>query len=605
MISGTSLSRLAISLLVLAAASCKPLRKSGPPAQGMLADIGFRPEKDGFKFENQGGQFPRTPPTLRNGDVVQMFGANACVKGSAPNCKLNPVASSWTQMVNRAMNIGQCEGMAVSSLAFFQGVHKPSAYAPNAKSAHDLTHPQVGPLIGYYWAYQMTNPVRDGKARSLRSNTPVSVEAKVVEMLKRKELGVISIRSRHGGHAVSPYAVEDKGNGIHWIHIYDNNWPDRERHIIIDHNANTWAYELASLNPDVPKEPWRGDAYTHTIAVTSLQDRLKKPECPFCSGGKKAVVPGSSNGVLLTDINGKKAGRDGDNIVNEIPGAEVVESESYIPGEDPPEPIILVPADGDYQVQITGHGKATRAGADPDAHHGVAIIGDGAAVDVQTKKMDPTDHDTLSLQKDGGIAYKSGKVGEFPAIHLDTHGPEGGMHVRLSGLHAAANDQIAVKLDRTLGTVSLTGGSKAAKAFDLKVTQVNADADDKVIEQKGIRFDATKLHTIQSKPTGTGPALPLITRTVAPLPARVLPTVQLPAAPLTVSPPPGAPLTVSPPPGAPLTVSPPRGAPLTVSPPPASPVPPRPALKVPPPPPMPTPAAPGPVKVPKGLPKKF
>jgi len=572
MISGTRSSYIALSLLVLASASCKSSRKITPPTQGMLADIGFRPEKDGFKFENQGGQFPRTPPTLTNGDVVQMFGANACVKGSAPNCKLNPVAASWTQMVNREMNMGQCEGMAVSSLAFFQGVHKPSTYSPKAKSVHDLTHAQVGPLIGYYWAYQMTNPVNSEKMKSLRSSTPVSVEEKVIEMLKRKEFPVISIRSRHGGHAVTPYAVEDKGNGIHWIHIYDNNWPDRERHIIIDHERNTWAYELASLNPDIPKEPWKGDAYTHTIGVTSLQHRLSKPDCPFCSGGRKAVVPGNSNGVLLTDINGKKTGREGDTIVNEIPGAEVIESDSYIPGEEPPEPIILVPSEGDYQVHLTGNAKAARASADPDAHDGVAIIGDGAAVDVQTKKMGPADHDTLSLNKDGGIAYKSGQAGEFPAIHLATHSPEGGMQVRLSGLNAAANDEIAVKLDRVQGRVMLTGGSKVAKAFDLKVTHIGADGDDKIIEQKGLRFDPTKLHTIQSRPGG--PTLPLITRTVAPPklivsspPALSSPPVLPSKTPLAApTPPPTLPArptikAPAPPPGAAPLKTPPRIAP--------------------------------------------
>lgn len=540
-VSHRPLSRHAIPLLLLAATGCKPIaQKSDAAPQGMLADIGFRPNKDGFKFENQGGHFPRTPPVLTNTDVVQMFGANACVKGTAANCKLNPVASEWMQMVNREMNDGQCEGMAVSSLAFFKGVHKPTSFAPHAKSVHDLTHSEVGPLIGYYWAYQMTNPVHSDKVKSLLTNTPISVEAELVDMLKRKELAVIAIRSKHGGHAVSPYAVEDKGGGIHWIHIYDNNWPDKERHIIIDHNEDTWAYELASLNPDIPREPWRGDADTHSIAVTSLQDRLSKPECPFCTGSaKKAIVPGESNGVLVTNGEGKRVGRDGDNVVNEIPGAEVIEPAAYIPGEAPPEPIILVPSEGDYQVNISGHGRTTPAKADPDAHHGVTIIGNGAAVTVQTKKMEPADHDTLSLPHDGGIKYKSGQTGEFPTIHLAANGPNGGMQARLSGMQAAANDEIALKLDHVQGQVMVSGGSKVAKSFDLKVTHVASEGDDKVVEQKGIKYDPTKLHTIQSN--GTGPALPLVMRTALPPP----PT---PSASASASAPPGAAKLQLPPP---------------------------------------------------------
>src|SRR4029077_7891690 len=134
--------------LVLLAAACSGcesktssrdsdhLAVSGPGR--MLADTGFRPGKDGYKFENQGGAYPRTPPVLTSQDVARMFGAEACIKGSDPNCKLKPVATEWMGLVNRAMNAGQCEGMAVSSLAFYKKVYSPSSFAPSAKSAHDL-----------------------------------------------------------------------------------------------------------------------------------------------------------------------------------------------------------------------------------------------------------------------------------------------------------------------------------------------------------------------------------------------------------------------------------------------------------------------------------
>jgi hypothetical protein len=496
--------RLSFVLLAAASAGCQSKQASdragaGGPAK-VLADTGFRPARDGYKFENQGGAYPRTPPVLTSQDVAKMFGADACIKGSAPDCKLKPVATEWMGMVNRAMNAGQCEGMAVSSLAFYKKIYDPASFAPHARSTHDLTHAESSALIGYFWAYQMTDPVRRDKVRSLESMTPTSVEATLADMMQRGELAVISIRSRHGGHAVTPYAIEDRGGGIHWIDIYDNNWPDRERHIVIDHNQNTWSYELASLNPDIPREPWSGDAESHTIAVTPLSDRLQKPACPFCESRRKTVVSYGTNGVVLTNGEGKKLGREGDKIVNEIPGAEVFEVAGYIDGEPAMEPIYEVPADGDYQVAIVGRDKQRKA--EGEQHdHGVVVIGNGSAVAVETTKLKPTEQDTLSLARDGGIKYKTAREGEFPTIRLAANGPNGGMHAHVSHMQASANDEIAIKMDHAAGQVVVAGGGAKASSFDLKVTHVQADAEDKVAEQKGIKYDPAKVHTIQSTPT--------------------------------------------------------------------------------------------------------
>jgi hypothetical protein len=489
--------------------ACKRHPAGDEAAAGtVLADTGFRPAKNGYRFENQGGQYPKTPPVLLPAGVAKLFGKDACVGGDAVHCKLTPVATEWMGVVNRAMNIGQCEGMAVSSLAFYQKVHDPAAFAPGAKAAHDLTHANVGSLIGYYWAFQMLNPVRLAKITSLITQTPNSVEDTLVEMMKRHELATIAIRSDHGGHAVTPYAVVDMGNGIHWIRIYDNNWPDKERHIIIDRNANTWAYELASLNPDVPKEPWSGSAESHSIAVTPLSARLGKAECPFCAGSKKMVIPHGANGVTLTNGAGQKVGREGDKVVNTIPGAEVIDLNTYVDGAPVSEPMYVVPAEGDYEVAITGQDKKAAANA-PDDDHGVAVIGNGTAVAVETSKLKTNEKDILSLHHDGGVKYRTGSGGTIPAIRLAADGPGGGMHARISNMKADANDQLELRMDHKAGQITVQGGGKKAESYDLKVTTVRAGQDDRVDEQKAIKFKAGESHTIQTGATGAGAGAPL------------------------------------------------------------------------------------------------
>src|SRR5580704_14409341 len=79
-------------------------RATGTGPVTVLADTGFRPIKDGYKFENQGGHYPRTPPVLTAQDVAKMFGNDVCARGTGTNCKLKPVAMEWMGMVNRAMN---------------------------------------------------------------------------------------------------------------------------------------------------------------------------------------------------------------------------------------------------------------------------------------------------------------------------------------------------------------------------------------------------------------------------------------------------------------------------------------------------------------------
>lgn len=92
-------------------------------------------------------------------------------------------------------------------------------------------------------------------------------------------------RDGKGGHAVTPYAVENKGGGIFWVHVYDNNYPnDFNRRIKIDRNANTWVYEGAAINPSAPPSTYEGDAQTRSLHLWSTfwsGNTLK--QCSFCT----------------------------------------------------------------------------------------------------------------------------------------------------------------------------------------------------------------------------------------------------------------------------------------------------------------------------------
>ena len=53
-------------------------------------------------------------------------------------------------------------------------------------------------------------------------------------------------RGFKGGHAITPYAIEEVGRGRYDVLVYDNNWPgDANRRLHIDTRANTWSYYAA------------------------------------------------------------------------------------------------------------------------------------------------------------------------------------------------------------------------------------------------------------------------------------------------------------------------------------------------------------------------
>ena len=83
-----------------------------------------------------------------------------------------------------------------------------------------------------------------------------------------------------------------------------------------------------------------------------------------------------------------------------------------------------MPAEGDYQIAISGRDKPSRPEATDD-DHGVAVIGNGAAVTVETAKLKTSEQDTLSIGHEGGVKYKTSRAGEFPAIRLAADGPGG------------------------------------------------------------------------------------------------------------------------------------------------------------------------------------
>ncbi|MEO5953853.1 MAG: hypothetical protein ABIQ44_15430, partial [Chloroflexia bacterium] len=332
---------------------------------GMVADLGFRPDVNGFSFENYGGggDTPRT--NLAPEDVQRMFGDKVCGSKAGGKCILSPTAQQWMESVNNSMSGGHCEGFASLSLVFYENKEQPAVFGGDSTSALKLDgNDALQREIAYYFATQYTAPTAAGELKILPSKILEaliqSFSDKTAENRQGGETYTMGIYQRgfKGGHAITPYAVEDMGGDKYAVHVYDNNFPAADRILNIDKNAETWNYS-ASINPNEPESLYEGDAESLTLSLTPTSPRLTTQVCTFCDTPPAAYSPAGKllqpqteynqvwldgDGVMyVTDEQGHRVGFIDGKLVNEIPGAMLQLGRSADLWADSEPPTIYIP----------------------------------------------------------------------------------------------------------------------------------------------------------------------------------------------------------------------------------------------------------------------
>ncbi len=196
------------------------LPPSYEPSGDVIADSGFRPDTNGFGTENYGncGQ-----QNLNSASMSNLFGEQVCLSGSGPNCQLDPSAQKWMETTNEQMAGGHCMGFSVAALRFFSGNLDPANYgADDTFGLNIKDNPGLQSLIAAGWVYQFLPTV----ANKELTGPPNAILNVLIDALKQagdsnrssaypsgQKLYTIKIFNDEGGHAVTPYAVEDKGDG--------------------------------------------------------------------------------------------------------------------------------------------------------------------------------------------------------------------------------------------------------------------------------------------------------------------------------------------------------------------------------------------------------
>jgi hypothetical protein len=438
------------------------------PTGKIIADNGFRPWVDGFSFENYGNDVG--PQNMTPANVENIFGSQVCLKGTGETCELLPAAQQWMDNQNAAMDGGHCMGFSVSALRFYDKSLDVNDYGADATPKLEI----VGNLplqekIAETWVYQGLPLVTEGIVKG----TPNALLDKMTSALQsRDEYYTIGIFNETGGHAITPFAIEDNGGGKVHVLVYDNNFPGIIRAIEFNRNKQTWIYH-GGPNPKDLNQAYTGSVKRRAMVLLPTTPGAKQQPCPFCDPTTLSSQPrGYSVGrvlpkedryseitltgnpenhahLLLTDEDGNQTGFKKGSYINDIPGAEIKRSFTIQNWNQAPEPTYRVPV-----------GKAVRVtvdGTDLDApdKEDVTLIGPGEYFEVNDIKLKPGQKDYITFEAGGGgLNYETNaKIGSPPKL--------GGGLVRGTGDNLEAYYFIAA-------AVGVEGASSLALIIDQK-----------------------------------------------------------------------------------------------------------------------------------------
>jgi hypothetical protein len=285
--------------------------------QGTIALANFDPNKDTFQFSNAElvGAIDLQRDAAAWEEVLteqleQLFGTQVCIGSEVRACVLTSAAQDWLKTQLERIDLGIGEGMAAAALSLWQ--QNPPQPIPwwqqlinfllgrvvfgLARTLFDLQT-----FIANLFLMQDVTEVFQATQDIRETYTPTDILFTILDIFVTGSLNPFTMGIYHvvkgaltEGHTLTPYQVEDKGDGKYWVYVYDSNYPvgradtPSDLHVEFDTYANTWSYQPT---PNAPK--YDGDATSKNIDLTQLSWRQVETQddppykgpftCPFCN----------------------------------------------------------------------------------------------------------------------------------------------------------------------------------------------------------------------------------------------------------------------------------------------------------------------------------
>jgi hypothetical protein len=477
----------------LSLAACSGGSPSATPAPtgrvGVLADVGFRPNNNGFSFENYGDTLTdgTQPTNLTVNDVRTMFGDGVCASLVFGRCTLRPQAKAWMDSTNQAMADGHCFGFSVAAELVWQQKLNPTKFgAPSIASLDIYGNPNLQSQIAYDWALQLLPSVR----KKMVTGDPNHILTTLTKVLTAHPSDTYTLaiwkRDGSGGHAITPYQVVNKGGGMWNVLIYDNNYPDTTRSISFDTNRDTWSYNGSTVATQ-PDAVYQGDSVTKSVMLFPTSPGLGTQPCPFCGKVPTGNETGRTQGgtgtteeiyltggvtnhanLMVTNKSGQKIGVVNGTLVNQIPGATVT---PVLAGSwtNKFSPAVFVPANETYTLSVGGTGMT---GPDKET---LGIVGPTFDLSVDNVQVHPGDKDRLVAAPNATkVSYTSSRP-SAPTFEIGVSDNQADYGFAVSGLSEKANGTTTLKLPAESGDLTMQTSTGAPNSnVNLQMTRYTA-----------------------------------------------------------------------------------------------------------------------------------
>ncbi len=446
------------------------------PPEGSF-DAGFRAAANGFSFQNYGSRFPEGNLTI--GEVRELFGNVVCASIAGDTCIPRPEALLWIDTMNGYMAHGHCAGFTALSSRFFQESLDPVAFRADAEQPFDLDQSVlVMRHIAKNWVYQVTTEVLNA---TVEGNPREAIE-QLLALRQPVDLGIFSRQG--GGHSMLAYGVEYKGEGMYWILVYDNNWPGQEVYVEVDYYANTWRYSLGGLNPADDPKAWDGDATTRSLIFVPLSAYDQPVTCPFCPADSSAsrskglacllreLTSGQYNVVALTgegslqlsNDQGQRLGRYGEEYVNEIPGARIVRLKGALAYKN--EPLLLLPTGQDFNIRVSSRpGETLR-------HANLRSVGPGFSFAADGLNLAADQQDEIAVSADCQVTYTPGGD-QSPTLKLAVEQDGAPYLISLSGADLSDGQSLALGVDPASGQLTIDSSTAEDSSLGLTIARID------------------------------------------------------------------------------------------------------------------------------------
>ncbi len=456
-----------------------------PVHVALTVTMKFLSNPDGYQFDNKPFWYfiwtsPWHPDTydFSVDDLVRLFGKDGvCASMVNGVCHLNSLAQQWYDNALKLIDEGHCDGMSVTSLRFFAGPDQQVKFQSGVTTTYGLDFDHARRNISYFHILQET-PATALAIGIAQFQTPDQVLSLLLNALSSdvKDPYVLHIYGPGGGHALVPYSLENKGNGIWWIWVYDPNYPNDASHfVIINMNDHSWSYTGTFGT-------WGGNASSFTMHVVRISEYkpVQTGLCPWCFPVDPIIVPIAQTSLtggghlLYTDKQGNQLGYIGNNYVSEIPGAWGIPAFDDVLSLH--EPIYYIPLNDTYHAKLDGSNLTQTSSVS------LRQFGPGYSSGVDVK-LSPTSSDQIDVANDGSsISYKANSQHELSFVLADNLTKNDFYKWEIADV--TSTDTGTVVVANQAGTSKLVvnnQGSGATGTYNLKIDKLSSGTEEEFV----------------------------------------------------------------------------------------------------------------------------